>query len=85
MWAGEKLRTYTEFKYVIKFEAYLNTVRNYKHRVMLNRFRLSSHDLEIGKGRYSSKPTKEEEGLCKLENNLVVEDEFHFFYGLPAI
>ena len=42
---------------------------------------MSSHDLETERGRYDNKSTKAEERcykLCKLENNLTVEDEFHF-------
>ena len=44
------------------------------------------HDLEIERGRYGNKSTKAEERyckLCKLENNLTVEDEFHFLMVLP--
>ena len=46
---GKKLRTSALVKHVIKFEPYLNIVKNYKCRRMLSKFRLSSHDLEIGR------------------------------------
>ena len=83
---GKKLRTYAQFKHVIKFEPYLNMVKNIKHRIMLTKFRLSAHDLEIEKGRYDNKPIKAEERYCKFcksNNNLIVEDEFHFLMICP--
>ena len=45
----KKLRTYTEFKTVIKFEHYLDIIRNQKIRFNLTRFRLGVNDLEIEK------------------------------------
>ena len=83
---GKKLRTYAQFKHVIKFEPYLNMVKNIKHRIMLTKFRLSAHDVEIEKGRYNNKPIKAEERYCKFcksNNNLTVEDEFHFLMICP--
>ena len=83
---GEKSRTYAQFKHVIKFEPYLNMVKNIKHRIMLTKFRLSAHDLEIEKGRYNNKSIKAEERYCKFcksNNNLIVEDEFHFLMICP--
>ena len=47
---------------------------------------MKSRDLEIERERYGNKSTKEEERywkLCKLENNLTVEDEFHFLMVCP--
>ena len=69
----KKLRSYAQFKHVRKFEPYLNVVKNIKHRIMLTKFRLSAHDLEIEKGRYNNKPIKAEER----------EDEFHFSMICP--
>ena len=83
---GKKLRTYAQFKHVIKFEPYLNMAKNIKHRIMFTKFRLSAHDLEIEKGRYNNKPIKAEERYCKFcksNNNLIVEDEFHFLMICP--
>ena len=48
---------------------------------MLSKFRFSSHDLEIERGRYGNKSVKAEERYCKFgksNNFLIVEDEFHF-------
>ena len=47
----KKLTTYALFKRVIKYEPYLTNIKIRKHQVMLNKFRLSSHDLEIERGR----------------------------------
>ena len=45
---GKKLRTYKTFKTIIGFTKYLAILNNQKQK----NFRLSSHDLEIEKGRY---------------------------------
>ena len=67
-YAGErkKLRMYAEFKHVIKYESYLDTIKNAEYRIMLSKFRLSSHDLEIERGRYGHKSTNPEERYCKF-------------------
>ena len=80
---GKKLRTYALYEQVIKYEPYLSLIKKTKNRIMLplSKFRLSSHDLEIKRGRYSNKSVKAKERyckLCKLNNTLMVEDEFHF-------
>ena len=43
----KKLRTYSSFKTVLKFEPYLCVVKNVKIRGCLSKFRMSCHDLEI--------------------------------------
>ena len=78
----KKLRTYALFKQVMKCEPYLRLVKNRKHRIMLSKFRLSSHDLEIERGRYRRKSTKPEQRHCKIcqaNKTQMMEDEFHFF------
>ena len=78
---GKKLRTYALYKQVIKYEPYLSLIKNTKNRIMLSKFRLSSHDLETERGRYGNKSVKAEERYCKFcKSNkiLIVEDEFHF-------
>ena len=81
-----KLRTYSRFKTVFKFEPYLNTIRNKQIRSCFSRFRMSSHDLEIERGRYDSKPKPPEERLCSYCRTLgssLSEDEVHFFSVCP--
>ena len=88
LYAGErkKLRMYAEFKHVIKYESYLRTIKIPKYRIMLSKFRLSSHDLEIERGRYGHKSTSPEERCCKFcqsNGDLITEDEFHFLMVFP--
>ena len=79
---GKKLRTYALFKQVVKCEPYLRPVKNRKHRIMLSKFRLSSHDLEIKRGRCGRKSTKPEQEhckICKANKTQMMEDEISFF------
>ena len=71
-----KLRTYFKFKSIFKQELYLNTVRDINTRQQLSRFRTSSHDLEIEKGRYRN--VSKDQRLCSFCNKNAVEDELHF-------
>ena len=52
-------------------------------RKIYSRFRLSSHDLEIERGRYGAKSTPPDERLCNLCNLNEVEDELHFLMICP--
>ena len=65
---GKKLRTYKTFKTVIGFEKYLDMLKNQKQRKLYSRFRLSSHDLEIEKGRYGTNSLPADQKICKLCN-----------------
>ena len=71
-----KLRTFITFKTEFKLENYLTTVRDYKLRKCLSTFRLSSHKLEIERGRYDGTPV--DERICKLCSTNTIEDENHF-------
>ncbi len=53
-----------------------------KFRIALARFRCSSHDLLIEKGRYNN--TNREEGICRYCDKNVIEDEYHFLLVCPA-
>ena len=80
------LRTYAEFKTVIKFENYLDKIRNQKIRFSLTRFRLCISHLEIGKGRYKRHPVRKDLCLCKICRNIqiqAVKDEKHFLLHCP--
>ena len=72
-----KLRTYRDFKTTVKFEPYLNILYP-KCRAAIARFRASSHDLEIERGRYTRPKTALEERKCKMCTDSPVEDEVHF-------
>ena len=64
----------------------MSLIKNTKNRIMLSKFRLSSHDLEIERGRYGNKSVKTEKRYCKFcKSNkiLIVKDEFHFLMICP--
>ena len=79
--AGNKLRTYRTFKTNIKQEKYTQ-ILDQKQRQILCKFRISSHDLEIEKGRYYQKES--EKRICKLYN-VEVEDEMLFLLKCPKL
>ena len=62
----KRLRTYAKFKTEVKFENYLNTVKDFKIRRNLTQFRLGVHDLEIERGRYGRKSLPIEEVKKKV-------------------
>ena len=78
---GNKLRTYRLFKSNFCFEKYLEW-GDYRKRKNITRFRLSAHDLEIEKGRYTG--VKAHQRFCKLCSS-EVEDEIHFLLKCSAL
>ena len=65
-------------------EKYLTEVSNMKHRRAMSKLRLSSHSLEIEKGRYNK--TDPEERFCpycQARGRKVVENEAHFLVSCP--
>ena len=79
--SGNKLRTYNQFKFKLKFENYLIDIKNEKHRKAFTRLRTASHFLRIETGRFSNKhvnaisPSKR---ICQLCTKHEIEDEKHF-------
>ena len=71
---SNKLRTYRLFKNYFIFEPYLEWGSDEKRR-LITQFRISSHQLEIERGRYKNIPASQR--ICKL-CNADVEDEIHF-------
>ena len=55
---------------------YLTVLDNYKHRQAISKIKLSSHKLNIERGRYSGVPRQNRK--CELCNKNDLEDEFHF-------
>ena len=78
---SNKLRTYRLFKDQFVFEPYLNW-GTYNQRNILTKFRISSHKLEIEKGRYMNIPA--EQRICRL-CKLDVENEIHFLLECPSL
>ena len=72
------LRTYSLFKKTFSLEHYLTHISNFKLRVLLSKFRLSSHSLEIEKGRQLKKKIPADKRICKVCDLGSVEDEAHF-------
>ncbi len=70
-----KLRTYKLFKQNHIKEPYLK-MKNLAHRRSLTKFRISSHQLEIEKGRFQKLPI--DDRICKQCNSNQIEDERHF-------
>ena len=51
--------------------------------IMLSKFKLSSHDLKIERGRYGRKSTQRHCKICQASKTQMMEDEFHFFMICP--
>ncbi|XP_067654422.1 uncharacterized protein [Haliotis asinina] len=77
-----KCKYYSTLKTHIYTEGYLSCVNVKKFRTALSRFRCSSHDLLIEKGRFMN--IKREDRLCKCCTNNAIEDEYHFLLVCPA-
>ena len=73
------LRTFCKFKTKFGLEPYLQCIKKYKIRSVVSKFRLSSHNLQIEKGRHHKPKLPLEERICVHCNLAEVEDEFHFF------
>ena len=76
-----RLITYARFKHEFHRENYLDFIANKKYKVALTRFRLSSHDLRIERGRYEN--IARAERICKCCNMSMIENEYHFF--MPSL
>ena len=78
--AWEKLRTCVLFKQDMKFEPYLNGIKNKKYRVMLSKFTWSAHDPEIKRRRYDKNQLTRGEILqiVLYNNNLAMGKSFIF-------
>ena len=70
------MRTYALYKFDFECETYLNAVRDRRYRNAISKFRLSSHSLEIERGRLCNPKVPVSERLCFRCN--CIEDEQHF-------
>ena len=78
---SSRLDTFSTFKQTIAFENYLDFIYEDKYRIAFTRFRTSSHELEIERGRYHDIPRHER--TCKNCQMRVLESEFHFLLACP--
>ena len=79
---SQRLLSYCRFKHNFNLEGYLDVIQENKFKIALSRFRLSSHSLEIERGRYTNVPR--EDRICKVCNSSFVENEYHFLLVCPA-
>ena len=77
---NNKLIYYRDFKMSFSLEPFVSAIDITKFRTTLAKFRCSSHDLMIERGRYFNIPR--EERTC-VYCNTVIEDELHFVMSCP--
>ena len=73
---GNKLSLYSEVKNEVRFESYLDLIKNVKIIVAVTKLRISCHLLPIESGRYKKIPRVER--LCPLCNRSEIGDEFQY-------
>ena len=78
---SSRLSMYSRYKHDFQFETYLDTLPHQKFRIALTKFRLSSHNLAIERGRFENVPR--ENRICRYCNLQVVESEYHFLLVCP--
>ena len=82
---SSKLNIFSKIKKEPGRETYLSEVQVHKHRKAMTKLRMSSHSLEIERGRYND-DTDEEDRVCKFCQILgqrKVENEAHFVISCP--
>ena len=79
---SKRLEYYSMYKHEFKQDIYLNKIQTNKFRIALSRFRLSSHDLAIEKGRHTNIP-RENRKCTKCTMNCI-ESEYHFLLVCPV-
>ena len=78
---SRRLETYCLFKHTFGFKKYLDFEKDAKFRIALSKFRTSSHDLAIEKGRYINLDRNNR--VCNNCNLKLVENEYHFLLICP--
>ncbi len=77
---GNKLRTYANFKNNYNVENYLMVGLPPAYIKSIASLRLSTHGLEIERGRYYQPPVPPERRVCQQCSSGTVEDETHFLF-----
>ena len=72
---------YSLYKHEFDLENYLDCIENKKFRIALTKFRLSSQDLAVERGRYDD--TNRNDRICKFCNGSLIENEYHFLLVCP--
>ena len=73
---SQRLSAYNRFEHSINLESYLDIIYERKYKIAFTRFRLSSHQLEIERGRYFYIHRMERK--CKFCSQNTIENEYHF-------
>ena len=83
---SSKLRILNSLKHNFGRETYLTEIGNPNHRRAMTKLRLSSHTLEIERGRYDKTPPEKRFcTYCKdMTGREIVEDEEHFIFHCPV-
>lgn len=76
-----RLQCYSLIKHDFILEPYTDFIKEKKYRIALTQLRLSSHKLEIERGRYNN--TERNERLCKQCHMNVIESEYHLILVCP--
>ena len=66
---------------IIKFQSYLDLIRNSTNRKDLVKIRMSKHKFMIETGGYNQ--TSRNNTFCPICNSGIIEDEFHFLFHCP--
>ena len=78
---SNRLEMYSRFKHEFAMENNLDFIKEKKYRFALTKFRLSSHDLAIERGRYEN--IARNDRICIFCNGHLVENEYHFLLACP--
>ena len=71
---------------VYGIKLYISSIREIRFKSSLAKLRCSSHPLSIETGRHNN--IQRQDRICNhcvSHNIFVIEDEFHFYYGVPFI
>ena len=77
------LRSYCKFKMEFGMEHYLKEIRDYDVRSCFSKLRLSSHSLQIEKGRHVKPKLAVEKRICECCDMNAIEDEIHMLLFCP--
>ena len=69
-----RLQTYARYKHDFEFEDYLDFIQEKKYKIAFTKFRLSSHDLAIERGRFEN--IERNDRLCRHCNLNMIESEY---------
>ena len=78
---SSRLLMYARFKHEFEMEHYLDFITEKKYKIALTKFRLSSHDLAIERGRFEH--IERNNRLCRYCNLNMIENEYHFLLVCP--